>query len=209
MIGDGCILKPFHLSWTDSAPPFHHLSSFTTTMRSLQAQPGRINMGQGFPDFDGSSIAREAAAIALTTGRCFFETGGKGRSKAGSRAKGRKEATPKSFPQQTSGFPSFGILLPLYSFCLPPFISFHTSLVSLLPAIPLPSLQRCVCISYMHMHMHAYTYLHMYVCMHVCVHACTCARTCVDRYVCIHVFVCMYVCMSVFLYVCMYVCMYR
>jgi DNA-binding transcriptional MocR family regulator len=35
---------------------------------ALASQPGMINMGQGFPDFEGSAIARQVAASALSTG---------------------------------------------------------------------------------------------------------------------------------------------
>ena len=34
----------------------------------LASQPGMINMGQGFPDFEGSAVAREVAAEALRQG---------------------------------------------------------------------------------------------------------------------------------------------
>ena len=37
-------------------------------VNGLAAQPGMINMGQGFPDFAGSLIAREAAAEAILQG---------------------------------------------------------------------------------------------------------------------------------------------
>ena len=36
-----------------------------TTLNALGGRPGAINMGQGFPDFPGSGIARSAAAAAL------------------------------------------------------------------------------------------------------------------------------------------------
>ena len=39
-----------------------------TEINALAAQPGMINMGQGFPDFDGSLVAREAAASAILSG---------------------------------------------------------------------------------------------------------------------------------------------
>ena len=32
-----------------------------TQVNELAAKPGMINMGQGFPDFDGSPVARAAA----------------------------------------------------------------------------------------------------------------------------------------------------
>ena len=34
-------------------------------VNALAARPGMINMGQGFPDFEGSAIARRAAQVAL------------------------------------------------------------------------------------------------------------------------------------------------
>ena len=38
------------------------------SVNALAAKPGMINMGQGFPDFEGSLIARKAAAIAMEEG---------------------------------------------------------------------------------------------------------------------------------------------
>ncbi len=39
-----------------------------TEVNALAARPGTINMGQGFPDFEGSLIARKAAAEAMLAG---------------------------------------------------------------------------------------------------------------------------------------------
>ena len=39
-----------------------------TEINALAARPGMVNMGQGFPDFAGSQIARDAAAAAITDG---------------------------------------------------------------------------------------------------------------------------------------------
>ena len=39
-----------------------------TQVNELAAKPGMINMGQGFPDFDGSPVARAAAAAAIEQG---------------------------------------------------------------------------------------------------------------------------------------------
>ena len=36
-----------------------------TKLNELGARPGAINMGQGFPDFAGSAVARDAAKAAL------------------------------------------------------------------------------------------------------------------------------------------------
>lgn len=38
------------------------------SVNALAAMPGMINMGQGFPDFPGSRVAREAAAAAVSEG---------------------------------------------------------------------------------------------------------------------------------------------
>ena len=38
------------------------------SVNALAARPGMINMGQGFPDFEGSSVARRAAAEAIEAG---------------------------------------------------------------------------------------------------------------------------------------------
>ena len=37
-------------------------------VNALASRPGMVNMGQGFPDFEGAAVAREAAATALTLG---------------------------------------------------------------------------------------------------------------------------------------------
>lgn len=37
-------------------------------INALAAQPGRVNMSQGFPDFPGSAVARRVAADAITSG---------------------------------------------------------------------------------------------------------------------------------------------
>jgi N-succinyldiaminopimelate aminotransferase len=38
------------------------------SVNALASRPGMINMGQGFPDFEGSLVARKAAAAALERG---------------------------------------------------------------------------------------------------------------------------------------------
>ena len=38
------------------------------TVNALAARPGMVNMGQGFPDFDGAPVARQQAAAALGQG---------------------------------------------------------------------------------------------------------------------------------------------
>ena len=38
------------------------------SVNALAAKPGMINMGQGFPDFEGSSVARSVAAETLSDG---------------------------------------------------------------------------------------------------------------------------------------------
>lgn len=43
-------------------------SSVWAEVGLLGRKPGMINMGQGFPDFPGSKVARDAAAAALTSG---------------------------------------------------------------------------------------------------------------------------------------------
>ena len=40
-------------------------SEVWTEINGLAARPGMVNMGQGFPDFEGSLVAREAASKAL------------------------------------------------------------------------------------------------------------------------------------------------
>ena len=41
-------------------------------VNALASRPGIINMGQGFPDFAGSSVARDAAAQAIRS--CKYHT---------------------------------------------------------------------------------------------------------------------------------------
>ena len=43
-------------------------ASVWAEVSQLGRQPGMINLGQGFPDFPGSKVAREAAAAALMSG---------------------------------------------------------------------------------------------------------------------------------------------
>ena len=43
----------------------HSAASVWRTVNELAARPGMINMGQGFPDFAGSAVARAAAREAL------------------------------------------------------------------------------------------------------------------------------------------------
>lgn len=51
--------------------PRRHLATAVEVWKeinALGARPGAINMGQGFPDFAGSKVARESAAAALLSG---------------------------------------------------------------------------------------------------------------------------------------------
>lgn len=41
-------------------------------VNALANQPGMLNMGQGFPDFPGSAVARHVASEAVTGGEAFF-----------------------------------------------------------------------------------------------------------------------------------------
>lgn len=43
-------------------------ASVWEAVNALAAKPGNINMGQGFPDFIGSAVARKAAALAIEEG---------------------------------------------------------------------------------------------------------------------------------------------
>ena len=43
-------------------------ASLWQRLNQLAARPGMINMSQGFPDFEGSAVARRAAARALDDG---------------------------------------------------------------------------------------------------------------------------------------------
>lgn len=63
-------------SGTAAVPPLSHttLAEFSSDtvgaiwneLLVLSGQPGVCNLGQGFPDYAGSRVAREAAAAAMT-----------------------------------------------------------------------------------------------------------------------------------------------
>lgn len=62
--GDGVAIPPL------SGTTLREFSSNTTgdiwnELLVLARQPGVVNLGQGYPDYDGSKVAREAAAEAM------------------------------------------------------------------------------------------------------------------------------------------------
>jgi aspartate/methionine/tyrosine aminotransferase len=66
--------RPASLSWNTAVKPQNDLLSATgttifTVMSALATEHGAINLGQGFPDYDGPSDVIHAAAAALLDGR--------------------------------------------------------------------------------------------------------------------------------------------
>ena len=66
--------RPAPLSWNTAVKPQNDLLSATgttifTVMSALATEHGAINLGQGFPDYDGPSDVIHAAAAALLDGR--------------------------------------------------------------------------------------------------------------------------------------------